>query len=48
MQEVFAQPAAEFASFVLTRFYAQKISRMPPLQAPFASYTAAVTQWGIV
>lgn len=43
MQEVFAQPAAEFTSFVLTDSTLQKISRMPPLQAPFGSYTAAVT-----
>jgi hypothetical protein len=43
MQEVFAQPAAEFTSFVLTDSTLQKISRMPPLMAPFGSYTAAVT-----
>jgi hypothetical protein len=43
MQEVFAQPAAEFTSFVLTDSTQQKISRMPPLMAPFGSYTAAVT-----
>ncbi|MES2426226.1 MAG: hypothetical protein V4560_04605 [Bacteroidota bacterium] len=43
MQEVFAQPAAEFTSFVLTDSTLQKISKMPPLQAPFGTYTSTST-----
>ncbi|MFD2866188.1 hypothetical protein [Mucilaginibacter antarcticus] len=43
MQEVFAQPVADFASFTLTDSTLQKIGKMPPLMAPFASYTTNVT-----
>jgi hypothetical protein len=42
VQEVFAMPVPEFASFTLTDSTLQKISRMPPLVAPFASYTTSV------
>jgi hypothetical protein len=42
VQEVFALPVAEFASFTLSDSTLQKINRMPPLVAPFASYTTGV------
>ncbi|MCC8424099.1 hypothetical protein [Mucilaginibacter sp. UR6-11] len=42
MQEVFAQPASGFTSFTLSDSTLQKISGMPPLQAPFGSYTSSV------
>jgi hypothetical protein len=43
MQEVFAQPVPDFASFTLTDSTLQKLAKMPPLSAPFASYTTNVT-----
>lgn len=42
MQEVFAQAVPGFSSFTLSDSTLQKISKMPPLLAPFGSYTAAV------
>ncbi|HTH82680.1 MAG TPA: hypothetical protein VL490_07075 [Mucilaginibacter sp.] len=42
LQEVFAQPVPDFSSFTLSDSTTQKISRMPPLLAPFGSYTAVV------
>ncbi|MDB5031308.1 hypothetical protein [Mucilaginibacter sp.] len=42
MQETFAQPVPDFSSFTLSDSTLQKLSRMPPLLAPFGSYTAAV------
>jgi hypothetical protein len=41
MQEVFAQPVPDFSSFTLSDSTIQKISRMPPLLAPFGTYTAS-------
>jgi hypothetical protein len=40
-QEVFAQPSPDFAAFTLSDSTLQKLSRMPPLLAPFGTYTAA-------
>ncbi len=42
MQEVFAQPVPDFSSFTLSDSTLQKISRMPPLLAPFGTYSASV------
>lgn len=42
MQEVFAQQAPEFTSFVLSDSTLQKIAKMPPLKAPFGTYTSPV------
>ncbi|MCD8740888.1 hypothetical protein LT679_09775 [Mucilaginibacter roseus] len=38
MQEVFAQPADNFSAFTLSDSTRQKITRMPPLLAPFGNY----------
>ena len=38
MQEVFAQPMADFSSFTLSDSSRLKISRLPPLLAPFGNY----------
>jgi hypothetical protein len=43
MQEVFAQPVPDFSSFILSDSTQQKIAKMPPLLAPFGSYTSSVT-----
>jgi len=43
MQEVFAQPVPEFTSFVLSDSTMQKLAKMPPLLAPFGTYTSSVT-----
>lgn len=43
MQEVFAQPVAEFSSFDLSDSTLQKLAKMPPLLAPFGTYTSSVT-----
>jgi hypothetical protein len=43
MQEVFAQPVPEFTSFVLSDSTLQKLAKMPPLLAPFGTYTSPVT-----
>lgn len=42
MQEVFAQPAPEFTSFVLSDSTLQRLTKMPPLKAPFGTYTSSV------
>jgi hypothetical protein len=42
MQEVFAQPVPDFSSFILSDSTLQKLSKMPPLLAPFGTYTASV------
>lgn len=42
MPEVFAQPAPGFTSFVLSDSTLQKIAKMPPLKAPFGTYTSSV------
>ncbi|WP_214072166.1 hypothetical protein [Mucilaginibacter sp. dw_454] len=42
MQEVFAQPASEFSSFVLRDSTVQKLTKMPPLLAAFGTYTSSV------
>jgi len=42
MQEVFAQPVPDFSAFTLSDSTQQKISKLPPLLAPFGSYTSAV------
>jgi hypothetical protein len=39
MQEVFAQPAAEFTAFTLSDSSRKKIAGFPPLLAPYGSYT---------
>ncbi|RVU00095.1 VWA domain-containing protein [Mucilaginibacter limnophilus] len=41
MQEVFAQPDNAFSAFTLTDSTRQKLTRMPPLLAPFGSYTVS-------
>ncbi|RYY32617.1 MAG: hypothetical protein EOP46_18550 [Sphingobacteriaceae bacterium] len=41
MQEVFALPDDGFSAFTLTDSTRQKLMRMPPLLAPFGSYTAS-------
>jgi len=41
MQEVFAQPVPEFTSFVLSDSTLQKFAKMPPLKAPFGTYTSS-------
>ncbi|ASU35719.1 hypothetical protein [Mucilaginibacter xinganensis] len=38
MQEVFAQPATDFAAFTLSDSSRRKISALPPLLAPYGSY----------
>jgi len=43
MQEVFAQPVSEFTSFVLSDSTMQRLTKMPPLLAPFGTYTSSVT-----
>lgn len=43
MQEVFAQPVPEFTSFVLSDSSMQKLNKMPPLLAPFGTYTSSPT-----
>ncbi|GAA4091658.1 hypothetical protein GCM10022392_11960 [Mucilaginibacter panaciglaebae] len=43
MQEVFAQPVPEFTSFVLSDSTMQKLAKMPPLLAPFGTYTLPAT-----
>ncbi|MFD2874441.1 hypothetical protein ACFS5N_18305 [Mucilaginibacter ximonensis] len=42
MQEVFAQPAPGFTSFVLSDSTLQKIAKMPPLKALFGTYTSSI------
>lgn len=39
MQEVFAQPVPDFSSFTLSDSARIKISKLPPLLAPFGNYT---------
>jgi len=41
LQEVFAQPVPEFAAFTLSDSSKQKISSLPPLLAPFGSFTSS-------
>ncbi|MDB5109478.1 MAG: hypothetical protein JWR67_592 [Mucilaginibacter sp.] len=43
MQEVFAQPVANFSAFTLSDSTLKKISRFPPLVAPFGNYGSSVT-----
>lgn len=43
IQEVFAQPVAEFSAFTLSDSSKQKIASFPPLLAPFGSYTSSPT-----
>jgi hypothetical protein len=38
MQEVFAQPSPDFSAFTLSDSAKQKITRFPPLLAPYGSY----------
>jgi hypothetical protein len=40
MQEVFAQPVSSFSLFTLSDSALKKISRFPPLQAPFGNYSS--------
>ncbi len=40
MQEVFAQPAADFTAFTLSDSSRKKIAAFPPLLAPFGSYSS--------
>jgi len=40
MQEVFAQPVAEFSLFTLSDSTRNKIGRFPPLLAPFGNYSS--------
>ncbi|HWZ15009.1 MAG TPA: hypothetical protein VNW95_07190 [Mucilaginibacter sp.] len=40
MQEVFAQPAADFTAFTLSDSSRKKISAFPPLLAPYGSYSS--------
>jgi hypothetical protein len=40
MQEVFAQPSAEFTGFTLSDSSRQKITSFPPLLAPYGSYSS--------
>jgi len=42
MQEVFAQPVAEFSLFTLSDSTRNKLSKLPPLMAPFGNYRT----WG--
>ncbi|RYE18176.1 MAG: hypothetical protein EOP51_22480 [Sphingobacteriales bacterium] len=39
MQEVFAQPVDDFSAFTLSDSARYKLSRMPPLEAPFGTYS---------
>jgi hypothetical protein len=43
MQEVFAQPVPDFSLFTLSDSTLQKLNKMPPLLAPFGTYTALAT-----
>jgi hypothetical protein len=40
MQEVFAQPVAEFSLFTLSDSTRTKLSKLPPLLAPFGNYSS--------
>ncbi|MDB4904154.1 MAG: hypothetical protein JWQ63_3435 [Mucilaginibacter sp.] len=42
MQEVFAQPAIDFTDFTLSDSSRKKITALPPLLAPYGSYSSAV------
>ncbi|WP_428328867.1 hypothetical protein [Mucilaginibacter sp.] len=42
MQEVFAQPVADFTGFTLSDSSRKKISGFPPLLAPYGSYSSAM------
>lgn len=42
MQEVFALPVNEFASFTLSDSTIQKINKFPPLMAPYANYSVTI------
>jgi hypothetical protein len=42
MQEVFAQPAADFTDFTLSDSTRKKIAGLPPLLAPYGSYSSAL------
>jgi hypothetical protein len=43
MQEVFAQPVAEFSLFTLTDSTKSKLSQLPPLLAPYGNYSSKGT-----
>jgi hypothetical protein len=43
VQEAFAQPVSTFSAFTLTDSTQNKLSKLPPLVAPFGSYTASGT-----
>jgi len=43
MQEVFAEPAPEFSLFTLSDSTRNKISKFPPLMAPFGDYRSSGT-----
>jgi hypothetical protein len=42
-QEAFAQPVGTFSAFTLTDSTQNKLMKLPPLVAPFGSYTASAT-----
>jgi hypothetical protein len=43
VQEAFAQPVSTFSAFTLTDSTQNKLSKLPPLVAPFGNYTASGT-----
>lgn len=43
MQEVFAQPTTDFTDFILSDSSRKKITGLPPLLAPYGSYSSALT-----